>query len=73
MPRSKRERFIKIAENRTNIILKFLRLLSNCSNKSAYEYAEEDIKKIFSTIEKELKTAKMRFENKDQNRFRLKD
>lgn len=38
-----------------------IRLLGNCSNKSVYEYSEKDIKKIFSAIDAELKTAKAKF------------
>ena len=34
----KRERFIKIAENRTNKIISTLKLLGNCANKSNYDY-----------------------------------
>lgn len=58
---SKRERFVRIAEARTNKILEMMRLLGNCSSKSNYEYTDEDIKKIFSALEKELKNTKNRF------------
>ena len=58
---SKRERFVRIAENRTNKIIDMIRLLGNCSNKGNYAYTEEDVKKIFSAIETELKTAKAKF------------
>ncbi len=58
---SKRDRFIRIAEARTIKIIDMLRLLGNCSSKSTYDYTEEDVKKIFSTIEKELKVAKNKF------------
>ena len=58
---NKRERFIRIAEARTNKILEMMRLLGNCSSKSNYEYTDEDIKKIFGALEKELKNTKHRF------------
>lgn len=58
---SKREKFVRIAETRTNKIIDMIRLLSNCSNKSNYDYTEEDIKKIFNAIEKETKIAKNAF------------
>ncbi|AQS05550.1 hypothetical protein [Clostridium beijerinckii] len=69
----KRERFIRIAEKRTNKILEGLRLLGNCSNKSNYEYSDEDIKKIFNTIEQELKITKYKFYSKENksNKFTL--
>jgi len=74
MSETKRERFIRIAEARTNKILDTLRLLSNCSNKSNYEYDDEDIKQIFGAIDKEVKETKNAFlglESK-QERFSLK-
>ena len=74
MDENKRERFVRIAEARTNKILDMLRLLGNCANKSNYEYNDEDIKQIFSAIEKEVKAAKNAFlgvETKEE-RFSLK-
>ncbi len=56
------ERFKRVAENRTNRIIDQIRLLGNCANKSNYEYSEEDIKKIFSAIETELKETKKKFQ-----------
>ena len=57
----KRERFKKIAEQRTNKILKTLKLLANCANKSNYDYTDEEVKKIFLAIEKEIKSTKNKF------------
>jgi len=58
---NKRERFVRIAETRTNKILDMVRLLANCANKSNYDYNEEDVKQIFTAIEKEVKNAKNAF------------
>lgn len=60
----KKERFKRVAEKRTNKIIEQIRLLGNCSNKSNYEYSEEDIKKIFSAIEVELKDTKQKYQTK---------
>lgn len=57
----KKERFNKIAVNRTNKILDTLRLLGNCSNTTSYEYTEDDVKKIFNAIEQEVKLQKQKF------------
>jgi hypothetical protein len=57
----KKERFVRLATSRTTDVLKRIQVLSNCSNRSAYEYTEEEINKIFSTIEKGLKDAKAKF------------
>lgn len=67
----KEERFKKIAEQRTNKILKTLKLLGNCSNKSNYEYTEEDVKKIFIALEKELKNTKNKFYENEEEEFKL--
>lgn len=58
---TKRDRFVRIAEARTNKILEMMKLLGNCSSKSNYDYTEEDVKKIFNALEKELKNTKNKF------------
>jgi hypothetical protein len=71
---NKRDKFVKLAEARTNVILKYLKLLANCANKYAYEYTDEDIKKIFIEIDKAVKTARERFKDdnlKDEKVFKL--
>lgn len=69
--KKKEERFLKIAENRTNTILQTLRLLGNCSNTNNYKYTDQQVKQIFSAIENELKITKMKFEKKE-NKFSLR-
>ena len=64
----KAERFKRVAENRTNKIIDQIRLLGNCSNRSNYEYTEEDVKKIFAAIEVELKEAKQKYQTKAKNK-----
>lgn len=65
---SKRERFIRLAEARTNKILDMMRLLGNCSNKNNYEYTEQDIQKIFNTLERELKNTKAKFNIREESK-----
>ena len=57
-----RQRFVRLAEARTNKVLKDISSLSNLSNRSNYSYTQEDVKKIFSSINAELKAAQVRFE-----------
>ena len=69
---SKRERFKRIAENRTNKIINMIDLLGNCSNKNNYEYTDDDIKNIFNAIESSLKMSKMKFiEKQEKGKFKL--
>ena len=72
---TKRERFIRLAEARTNKILDMMRLFGNCSSTTNYEYTDEDVKKIFNAIEKELKITKAKFmeqEGPREERFTLR-
>jgi hypothetical protein len=66
------QRFKRIATKRTNDIIRRIRLLGNCSNRSAYDYNEEQINKIFAAMEKEIREAKSRFSfPKNKKIFRL--
>ncbi len=68
---TKRERFKKLAESRTNEVLKRLKVLGNCSNRSTYEYSEEEISKIFSEIERKLRETKSKFSFPRNKQFKL--
>ena len=69
--KNKEERFIRIAERRTNTILETLRLLGNCSNTNNYKFTDQQVKKIFNAIEQEVRITKIKFEKKD-DKFTLK-
>mgnify|MGYP001231017903 CR=1 FL=1 len=59
--RNKRDKFIELAEARVNKTLKDIQLIGNLSNRSAYEFTEADVHKIFSALQKGLNTSKGRF------------
>lgn len=61
MGETKKERFVRLAENRTNKALEMIRLIGNLSNKSVYDYSAEDISKIFYALESEVALAKKQF------------
>ena len=69
---TKREKFKRLAEARTNKIIDMIRLLGNLSSKSTYDYNDEDINKIFNSIDKELKIAKMKFSCADSENTKFK-
>ncbi|OGL45936.1 MAG: hypothetical protein A2W05_01135 [Candidatus Schekmanbacteria bacterium RBG_16_38_10] len=71
MAETRHERFKRVASKRTNEILEKIRILGNCSNKSSYEYTEEEVNKIFNEIEKQLKLVKARFLVGKRERFKL--
>ena len=72
MKETKRARFVRVAERRTNAVLEKLRILGNCSNRAMYEYTVEDTKKIFSAIRKAVRDTEQSFEDKSNTRFKLK-
>jgi len=61
MEESRRKRFRRLANLRVNRILRDLRLLGNLSNKSHYDYSEEEVRKIFKAIDAQLRDSKARF------------
>ncbi len=73
MKETKKEKFIRLAEKRTNKALEAIRLLGNLSNKNVYEYKQEEVEKIFNALDKEIEMAKSYFmsNNKNDKKFRL--
>lgn len=72
----KREKFVKLAEARVSKALKDLQLIGNLSNRSAYDYSEQDVKQIFRALQKALDSAKGRFSESgpgSTSTFRLGD
>jgi len=67
----KRERFKKLASYRTNEVLKRLKVLGNCANRSAYDYKKEEVNKIFSEIERKVKEIKAKFHFPGYKKFKL--
>ena len=65
---TKRKKFVRIAEARTNKIINMIQLLGNCSNQSLYEYSQKDVNKIFNTIQTELDEAKKRYSKQDSQK-----
>lgn len=68
---SKRDRFIRVAEQRTQKVLDDLQVLAKCAHPACYEYSNDDIEKIFDAIEQAVKDARDTLEGK--KRFVLSD
>jgi len=65
------ERFKRVAEARTNSVMDKLRLLGNCANARIYSYNQEDVNKIFTVINKQVKEVRAKFIFKKQEEFKL--
>lgn len=71
MTETRRQKFVRLATFRTNAAMDKLRLIGNLSNKSNYEYIDEDIKKIFGAIEEQVRIVKNKFFLKPKKGFKL--
>lgn len=68
MNETKHEKFCRLAENRTNNILKQLELLSNLSNKSSYDYSQQDVDKILKAIKSAVSNVEHSFKADTKNK-----
>lgn len=69
----KREKFIKLAEGRTQAALSAIRKIGNLSNKRAYSFSESDVKKIVKVLRDAVTETERKFgSSSDQSdRFTL--
>ncbi len=67
-----RERFVRIAEVRTQKIIDMIDLLGNCSNPYNYEYSQKDVEKMFSAIELALKECKAKYSETQRKGLKFK-
>lgn len=72
--RDKKERFQDLAEKRVNRAIEAMRLLGNLSNENNYVYSDDDVKKIFTALEAELRLLRSKFANArpKKDKFTLK-
>lgn len=68
---TKKDRFKRVVQKRVQNVLDGLKRLSQCSNKRMYEWNDEQLKKIWFAIEKELTTCKTSFKTAEKEEFRL--
>ncbi|MDP4007385.1 MAG: hypothetical protein Q8P55_02205 [bacterium] len=69
---NKRERFKRLAQARTNRVLKTLKILGNCADKSRYEYVKEDVERVFTAVDRRLNKTKARCDlPTDKEEFKL--
>lgn len=62
---SKHDKFVRIAEARTNKAAEMIRLIGNCASTSSYEYSDKEVKMIFDYLEKEIKNARNKYTGTD--------
>lgn len=73
MIETKKDKFIRLAENRVNNALKQIQLIGNLSNTSAYEYDKEDVDLIIKTLKNAISDLENTFKSETTvNKFTLK-
>lgn len=65
------DRFKRVAEKRVQNILNGIKSLSQLANKRIYEWDNNQLKKIWGAIEKEIENCKKSFEDPDSTMFKL--
>ena len=59
---SDRAKFVQLAHARVNRALKDIHLIGNLSNRSNYDYLDDDVEKIFRALSQEIASCRKRFE-----------
>ncbi len=62
MRQGDREKFVGLATKRVGRTLKDIQLIGNLSNRSNYDYTDEDVGKIFRALQDELSACRKRFD-----------
>lgn len=62
----KREKFVRLAEGRTQDALQAIRKLGNLSNKRAYDYSQDDVKKIVKALRDGIAELERKFASNDE-------
>jgi len=74
--RDKRERFEELAQARVTKAIQLLRLIGNLSNYNNYAFSEEDVQKIMSALDGEMKLLRSKFHaglsKRSAEKFKLK-
>jgi hypothetical protein len=74
MTRVRRQKFVELAEKRTNRAINDIRLVGNLANRNNYEYSDADSKAILRALEEELKILRAKFEqsSRGEKEFKLR-
>lgn len=72
----KREKFVKLAEGRTQSALDAIRKIGNLSNKRSYEFGDQDVKAILKALREATSELERKFSSStggDAQTFKLKE
>ena len=58
----KRQKFVKLAEGRTQVALDAIRKLGNLSNRRSYEFDDADVRKIVRALKEAISEVERKFD-----------
>ena len=59
----KRQKFVELAQKRTTNAIKAIRVIGKLGNKNAYQYTDNDVKKIIKALTEEIELLKNRMKD----------
>lgn len=62
MRQADREKFVDLAKKRVSKAMKDIQLVGNLSNRSNYDYTEEDVTKIMKALSDEVAACRKKFD-----------
>ncbi|MDX2277644.1 MAG: hypothetical protein NW206_19510 [Hyphomonadaceae bacterium] len=62
MRQEDRKKFVELANKRVSKALKSIQLIGNLSNRSNYDYSDEDVAKIMRALSDEIAACRKKFE-----------
>jgi len=69
---TKEDKFKRLANARVNNAIKQLELIGNLSNSSSYDYTDDEVRKIMSTLNQKVKEISFKFqESLKKEKFKL--
>ena len=71
MGQKDRDNFVRLANRRVSSALKAIQLVGNLSNRSNYDYSEDDVGKIFRALQDEINSCRKRFEMASKTRVNI--
>ena len=67
---TKAERFVRVAEQRTQRVVDAIHSLSTCASRVCYDYTPEQVEQIIAALEAEVRRLRSAFAG--ENRFKLR-
>ncbi|MCU4885148.1 hypothetical protein [Bacillus thuringiensis] len=69
---AKLQKFEELGEKRMNEAIKKIRLLGNLANRNNYDYTDDHVKAIISTLESEVQLLKNKFRKEENTEIKFR-